>query len=263
MAALAAAFLAGASTVHANTDLRSLLAAAPSADWVELDPTPTILSGGFTAHSYAAYLQAAGSSPGTTESALNLYGFRDGYAREWEQRGSQDVLIERVFEFGDDRGASFWYADLKGGAQTISEYRSAVPISVPNSFAAAYVYADGIKQWRAEFWKGNLVFVIHTDADTNDLSTLAVQQATAEYESAPASTVSTAKAGSQSVSSALLVVFAAAIALIVVIAVVIVIAYTQAQSRRRRAAYANVHVSPDGHWWWDGQAWRPMPPPQP
>jgi len=64
---------------EAATDLHPLLAAPPTADWIEVPPNSTNLVGDFTAHDYAAYVVG---NPGI-EFDLNLYGFTRGYALDW------------------------------------------------------------------------------------------------------------------------------------------------------------------------------------
>ncbi|HAC47076.1 MAG TPA: hypothetical protein DCF65_13575, partial [Chloroflexi bacterium] len=51
----------------AATDLHPLLASPPTVDWIDVPSSPKTLVGDFTAHDYAAYLQASGNSPGATE----------------------------------------------------------------------------------------------------------------------------------------------------------------------------------------------------
>jgi hypothetical protein len=253
--------------VQANTDLLSLLAAAPSADWIEAGSTPTVLEGQFTAASYSAYLQSVDATPNTIEGVLNLYGFRDGYAREWEQRGTDDILTERVFEFGDSRGASYWYRDLALGVKTDSSYTSDIPAAaaIPNSFGVLLTYSDG-KQWRVEFAKGNLVFIVHADAGSDDLAALAVSQAAQEYDSAPSSTVGTAAAAKPLVPESVLIFAGVVFALIALGALATGLAVGM-RGRRSSAfaqARAGTQMSPDGAHWWDGARWRPAasdPPP--
>jgi hypothetical protein len=283
----------------AATDLHPLLAAPATADWVDVGSLPTNLVGDFTAHDYAAFLGANGTSPGQTELDLNIYGFTRGYGLVWQQRSTDDVLVERVFEFRDSRGAGYLYSSFRRGSLTAPEYNRdiAVPSSLPNSFGAVLKSPDGSSQYRVEFEKGNLVFVVHTDSYQNDLSAIAVAQAAAEYTSAPVQTQVPPGAG-QAVNNWLRNIGIAAGALVVAVAIVITITIVLITRRRRPAALlaggpamssggpmmsadgtywwdgqrwrdasieppATAPRSPDGALWWDGRSWRPLPGPRP
>jgi len=260
------AILLAPASAAAATDLHPLLAAPPSADWIDLPSTPKSLVGDFTAHEYAAYLQAAGSSPGAAEFDLNLYGFTRGFALEWAQRGSHDVLVERVFEFRDARGARSWWTLIRLGFKRSSQYTSDIPMppSVPNSYGALFTWPDGTRQIRIEFWKGNVEFVIHSDSVANDLSATAVAQAVTEYANAPSHTDVPPGAG-QAVNDWLRNVGIAAGALLVAVAIVTTTTIVLITRRRRPAALlaggptaatGGLLMSPDGAYWWDGQRWR-------
>jgi hypothetical protein len=255
----AQAILLGSGVATSSTDLRTLLAAPPAASWIEVGPATDVLVGAFTAKSYAAYLRAEGTSPGSTEFTMNLYGFTRGYGLEWEQRGSHDILDERVFEFRTDQGARSWYSLLKRVDQTAKEYTNDIPMptSVPNSIGSAFKWPDGLED-TVNFEKGNLVYVIDTGADSNDLSAMAVAQASAEYESAPAHTDVPPGAG-PAVNDLVHNVEIAAGALIVFLGLVAAIAVPLVARRRRQAVWVapgGLTMSPDGAYWWDGGQWR-------
>lgn len=251
------AILVGA-TPASVTDLRTLLASPQGTDWVSVDPSSTSLVGEFSAHDYVTYLKAAGSNPGSTETAMNLYGFTRGYGLEWEQRGTMDILVERVFEFRDSAGANGWYSDLKRGSQTMKEYLSSIDTpTIPHSFGAVLRFSDSSRQFRVEFAKGNLMFVVHMDSSADDLASAAVAQAASMYETAPAQSQVPPGAG-QAVNDIVRNVEIAAGALIVVLALIVAIAVLVATRRRRPVAAlaGGVTMSPDGAYWWDGGQWR-------
>src|SRR5260370_16000635 len=214
-----------------------LLAPPPTVVWIDVPSNSTNLVGAFTAHGYASYLQSAGSSPGAAEFDLNLYGFTRGTALEWAQRGSHDLLVERVFEFRDARGARSWYTLVRLGLARSSQYTRAVPMppSVPNSYGALFTWPDGTLQIRIEFWKGNVEYVIHTDSLTNDLSATAVTQAVTEYANAPSNTDVPPGAG-QAVNNWLRSIGIAAAALVLAVAIGTTIAVRLITRRRRPAA---------------------------
>jgi hypothetical protein len=246
----------------AATDLHPLLAAPPTADWIDVPSTSTNLVGDFTAHDYAAYV--AGNSG--IEFDLNLYGFTRGFALEWTQRGVQDVLVERVFEFRDAKGARSWYTLLRLLDKSSRNYTSDIPMpaTVPNSYGALFTLPDGTLQSWIEFWKGNLEFVVITDSPTNDMSATAVAQAATEYANAPVHTDVPPGAG-QAVNDWLRNIGIAIGALVVAVAIVITITIVLITRRRRPAALlaggpavamGGPMMSADGAYWWDGQRWR-------
>jgi hypothetical protein len=240
------------------TNLRDLLTPPATTDWVSVDPSPVNLVGYFNAHDYANFLKAVGTSPGSLETTMSLYGFTRGYGLEWEQRGTHDLLVERVFEFRDSGGANSWYSDLKSGSETASHYSGAIATpTIPHSFGAVLRGTGTDRQYRVEFAKGNLMFVVHMDSDTNDLSTPAVAQAAAEYASAPSQSDVPPGAG-QAVNDLVRNVEIAAGALLVALALVVAVTLLLATRRRPQpmAPAAGVAMSPDGAYWWDGGRWR-------
>jgi hypothetical protein len=281
--------------VEAATDLHPLLAAPPTADWIDVQPTSTNLIGDFTAHDYAA--NVAGNSG--IEFDLNLYGFTRGFALEWAQSGLHELLIERVFEFRDAKGARSWFTLLRLLDKTYGSYASDIPMpaSVPNSYGALFTLPDGALQSWIEFRKGNLAFEVVTDSTTNDLSATAVTQAVTEYADAPSQTKVPPGAG-QAVNDWLRSIGIAAGALVVAVAIVVTVTIVLVTRRRRPApllaggplaaagepmmsadgaywwdgqrwrdasseAPATAPRSPDGALWWDGRSWRPLPAPRP
>jgi hypothetical protein len=259
--AVAATLLAPVGAAAA-TDIHPLLAAPPRTDWIDLPPSPNRLIGDFTAHDYAAY-QQGGSTPSTTEFDLNLYSFTRGYALEWAQRATNALLIERVFEFRQSRGARAWDSLLTIGIKTSREYTRDVPgpASVPGSYGALLTFSDGSLQDWIVFRKGNLTFVVVTNSFVNDLAATAAEQASIEYANAPSSTVVPPGAGlvlNDWLQRAGIVAGALFIALALGIAVTILLL-----TRRRgpkAPAGGSPLISPDGAYWWDGRMWRPRPP---
>jgi hypothetical protein len=147
---------------------------------VEYGPSPSVLEGPFTAKSYAASVQRSFDSPVTTEADLNRDGFAAGYAREWEQRGTHDYLQERVFQFQSDEGAVDWYESLRIENETSKYSISDIGglEDIPRSFGVVLAYQKGSgHDYRVEFQKANLMFVVHAGSDSNDLTALAVGQA--------------------------------------------------------------------------------------
>jgi hypothetical protein len=249
------AILLAAVGAEAATDLHPLLASPPSADWIDVASSPINLVGDFTAHEYAA--DVARNSG--IEFDLNLYGFTRGYALEWAQRGSNDLLVERVFEFRDVKGARSWYTLLRLIDKIYGNYTSDIPMpaSVPNSYGALFTLSDGTLQSWIEFRKGNLAFEVVTDSTKNDLSATAVTQAATEYASAPSQTQVPPGAG-QAVNEWLRNIGIAVGAVVVAVAIVVTVTIVLVTRRRRPATFliGGPTMSPDGAYWWDGQRWR-------
>lgn len=258
---LALAAVVAAPAAVAAADLGSLLAPPPSVDWLEVTtPGPNILVGPFTADSYGAFSDAANGTHGTAKSTLQDYGFSVGFAAEWRQLASGDLLIERVFEFKDEAGASSWFGAIKQGTESSSSYVS--PMSgasaIPDSFGAILDDGTHPRQWRLDFRKANLVFVVHTDSKKNDLAALAIGQARTEYGGAP-STATSLPTGSirpaASLRTASYAVAAFVVVLLIAVVVFLVVAVRRASSRPV-AVQSALQLSPDGAYWWDGVRWR-------
>jgi hypothetical protein len=239
----------------AATDLHPLLASPPSADWLDVPPASTRLVGDFTAHDYAAYAGPGGSG---IEFDLNLYGFTRGFALEWSQ-SSQDLLIERVFEFRDARGARSWYTLLGLIDKTSGNSTRDIPMpaSVPNSRGAVFTLPDGTIQDLIVFRKGNLTFEVIAESGADDLAALGVAQAVTEYANAPSQTQVPPGAG-QAVNDVLRNIGIAVGAVVVAVALLITITIVLVTRRRRPATFliGGPTMSADGAYWWDGQRWR-------
>ena len=241
------------------TDLSSLLAPPPGTEWFDVGSQTTTLVGQFSSHDYAVFLKAAGTSPGSVETTLNLYGFTRGYGLEWQQRGTDDLLVERVFEFRDSGGANNWFSDLKDGSQHASEYTGPIATpTIPHSFGAI-LHSGSNYQYRTEFAKGNLMFVVHMDSLTNDLSSAAVAQAAAMYASAPSQSQVPPGAG-KAVNDLVRNIEVAAGVLVIALAIIVAVTLLLATRRRAPVAVpvstAGIVMSPDGAYWWDGVRWR-------
>ena len=263
---VAAALLTQVAAASPVPDLRSYLAPAPAGDWFEHPADPTDAIGPFDAATYGASVDDNGAS----ERALGRLGFVSGYGRDWVQRGSQDFLVERVFEFGSPEGAIRWLNDLKTSNETSSEYKQDIPALdslLVLSFGVELDFSGG-REYRVEFVKNDFFYAIHMGSATNDLSAAARAQAVAQYEMAPDNPALPAASVRTSLFSPLIVgsFLASVVLFVALISVIVIVGLTQ---RRRQASpmpAASVYVSPDGAYWWDGAHWHPIatdPPPRP
>ncbi|HET9410959.1 MAG TPA: hypothetical protein VFO75_03655, partial [Candidatus Dormibacteraeota bacterium] len=172
-----------------SSQLSSWLAPAPGSDWVEAAPTPTTLEGPFSSQSYSNFLQTTSPTTPSVTDQLNALAFREGYARTWVQGSTNDQLTERVFRFGDVLGASAWYANLKAQNQQTKYMTRVIPPLEGNANSFGVVLkTPNYTSYRVEFLVSSLVFTVHMDSATNDLTDLAVSQALAELRAQAAAT---------------------------------------------------------------------------
>ena len=241
------------------SDLGSLLAPAPSVDWIEARPNnQQVIEGPFTAKSYGDFIDRSNGKPSGTTSALESYGFTGGYGKEWMQLGSSDLLVERVFQFSADSGAVSWYDAIKAGTESTSYFEGNIPgaEAIPDSFGAIIDDPKFLKQWRVDFRKSNFVFVVHADSRSHDMAAMAVHQARTEYEGAPGSSVQlTAKAPAQSWLVPVAIGTAGFVVLLAAVLLVVVLVVSQRPSVGTAVA-APIQMSPDGAYWWDGTMWH-------
>lgn len=253
----------------ADVDLGSLLAQPPAGDWVQATSSADRIQGPFTAADYAAYLKAAdpNADAAGTEATLNADGFTGGFGHEWEEFTSRDYLVERVFAFRDDGGANSWYSDIKAGSQSNTNVTGDIPgvSAIPDSYGAVLKSkSSSVTQWRVYFVVHDLVFVVHADSSSNNLSTMAVGQAKRMYDAASSvfpspSPTPQPSAAPQRHSAPFNPV---AIAIIVTVALLLIAAAVGGTllllARRPRPAQPYpVRMSPDRVYWWDGVQWQP------
>lgn len=254
------ALLAQLGAASPSPDPGSYLADAPSFSWVEEVRSTDVLEGKFSAADYAAYIQAGTASPNSVAANLTSLGFVRGFGREWGQVRTQDYLVERVFQFRDATGSRTWFRNIQAESENSSAYLGELPAAsaIPNAFGVRMKLRNGDTQWRIDFVKDDLVFVVHADAAGDDMSSLAVGQATAIYKRA---TGSGGTRPAASVSSPPSWIGAAIVGMAVLVAIALTAAFAAAvmfaRGRARTPALASaVPMSPDGNYWWDGASWR-------
>lgn len=267
--AVAAAFAAlipltaVAATPSPSPSLETVLAKPPAADYTEL--TSSGFDGQFTAHDYGAL---AGASKATeVENTLNREGFVDGFGHTWIQRSSNHALLEAVLAFSGGRGASRWLVAAEAGDKSDPSYQHADSATgLGTYYGGHFSYAQSSTLGDVySFVKGNDVFIVGAVSTKDDVLALATTQAQAQYAAAPDSTIPSsqwpenATSNSASAASGLGLV----LALVFVVAVILVVVGLVMRGRRRAMApvYAGmaapaVQMSPDGHYWYDGQGWR-------
>jgi hypothetical protein len=257
---------AAAATPSPSPSLDSILAKPPGSDYAEL--TTGTLHGEFTAHDWAA--SATGVSASETEATLKKDGFVDGYGKTWASSSTRKALVEAVMAFSGAQGAKKALTALEASDKADSHYTHADSITGINPYYGGH-FVDSNNSTVEDlfvFAKGNDVFFVILASTKDDALTLATSQAKTQFESAPDSTIPSSQwpenavsgSGAYQVGYAVGRIFSIAFIVGVVLLVVGLIL-----RRRRRAAVPGygaaapataVQLSPDGNYWWDGQAWR-------
>ena len=251
-----------------SPSLDAVIAKPPGSDFTEL--TTGAFHGQFTAHDYA--VNATGATASQTESTLSRYGFVDGFGKEWASAATRHALVEIVMAFTGGQGARKTLTALEKADKGDAHYQHPDTLSgVDPSYgvhlfdSSNSVYEDGFG-----FVKGNDVFAVYFASTQDDNLTPATNQAMAQYSSAPDSTIPSAQWPENTSSNNTSTAFKAGQAFGVILVVILVLAIVAVgvgllmRSRRRAMAPAwsggpaapVVEMSPDGRYWYDGQAWR-------
>jgi hypothetical protein len=262
IALLALAPLSASASPTPSPTLNTLLAAAPSG-YTELTSSP--FHGKFTAQEYA---QASDSSKADEiESTLVRDGFVDGYGMTWIHQASQHALVEAVIAFTGSKGARSWLTSAEAGDKADPTYDHSVSLSgIAPYYGGHFKYSSSNTIGDVfSFVKGNDVFIVGFVSTKDDVLSLATQQTKTQYDQAPKQTIPSSQWPENAAigGSGFPVLAVGIVGILVVLAVVAVIAVTM---RRRGAmtpalagalpATGAVQLSPDGNYWWDGQAWR-------
>ena len=244
-----------------SPSLDSVLAAPPSG-YAEVTTSP--LNGEFNAHQYA--VNASGVSPDQTESTLRKEGFVDGYAKTWVSASPRRALVELVMAFTGGAGARNVLTALERSDKADARFTHADTMPGIDPYYGVHFVSGGTYADEFIFVKGNDLFGVAVGAPTDDALTPARDQATAQFNSAPAETIPSSQwpenqgpeldAGKLS---------ADVVVAVFVIGLIIGIPLFIRRNNRRRASLGSIpQMSPDGGYWWDGQGWpeasREAPP---
>ena len=262
---LAVAPLTAQATLSPRPSLDTVLAAPPSSDFMELPTTP--LAGKFTAHQWAQ-LNGDSAAAAASESTLLRDGFVEGYGRTWAQASSGHGLVEAVMAFSGGRGATEALREMEKGDKSDQSYVHADTMSGLGTYYGAHIVHSAPPPSLIEdvygFVKGNDVFAILFVSTRDDVADLAVQQTRAQYASAPSSTIPTSE-WPENLNPAVafpIAVFGAGLGFIVIVAGLVAFLLLRRRATPMPSAYASfapalsLQMSPDGNYWWDGQAWR-------
>jgi hypothetical protein len=252
-----------------SPSLDSILLKPPSADFAEL--TTGTLHGEFTSHDWATNANSA-----ETETTLNRDGFIDGFGKTWASTPSRHALVEAVMAFTGGSGAKKAMTALEASDKSDAHYSHADSMSGIDSYYGVHFIdaTNGTFEDLFVFVKGNDLFFVIFASTKDDVLTLATGQAKSQFDSAPASTVPSSQWPENTTSSPAYQLGSVLGRILPIAFIVLVVAAVGGfilRSRRRAAipAYGGavpsygptapppeIQMSPDGNYWWDGQAWR-------
>jgi hypothetical protein len=264
VAALALLPVVAFATPSPSPSLDGLLASPPASDFME-DTQGLALEGSFGVNDYVNFLGPA--DPSATQTTLQRDGFVSGFGRSWVQQASNHLLLEVVIAFSGGTGAKRWLGTSEQLDKADQFYKSALAISgIDTAYGVHFAdpstpaYADV-----AYFVKGNDYFIIGLVSGTDDLGDSASSQTKRQYDTAPAYTIPPSQwpeSARSILAEPLKYATTAAYVLggVVVLAMLTGLLLLLLQATRRPKAQptsaVELHVSPDGRYWWDGQAWR-------
>src|SRR5256886_821288 len=168
--------------------MRRATFAAPPSGYSELTSAP--FHGHFTASQYAAQTADA-SKKASVEATLNREGFVDGYGDAWVSTSTGHVLVEWVLAFSGGRGAQHWLIAAETGDKSDPTYSHADTMSGIDPYYGEHVVDAANKTAGDDLSvsKGSAGFlVLVASASDNNLAT-ATEQAKAQHDSAPESTI--------------------------------------------------------------------------
>lgn len=247
-----------------SPSLDSVLATPLASDFVPYTDFFRPVQGSFELVDYLGVLSPA--KPSQTQVTLRRDGFVSGYGRSWLQRGTNHLLLELVVAFGGAAGAKSWLPEARalGQEQDGRYFKRDIAVSgIDQEYGGHFANPDGPAYADAiGFIKGNDYFLIYMYSPADDLADTATTQSRQQYDLAPAYTIppsqwpENASPKSSNAGAALfspVAIIASAVFVGVLLVVLIIVLGARL---RRRPAPAAMQLSPDGHFWWDGQAWQ-------
>lgn len=266
---------AAAAAPSPSPSLDSVLVKPPTSDFAEL--TTGQLHGEFTAHDWATSNGSSSTSATETETALKRDGFVDGFGKTWASSSAGHAMVEAVMAFNGGAGAKKALTSLEASDKADTSYKHADTVSGIDPYYGAH-FADSANKTFGDlfvFAKGNDVFFVILASAKDDVLAIAAKQAKVQYDAAPATTIPSAQWPENVVTTpaSRFPVAAFAIAIVFIIAVIAVVAVLALRRRgpmpmvagaimsgpataTAPAAPAALQLSPDGNYWWDGQAWK-------
>ena len=263
-AAVALIPLAAHASPSPSPSLDRLLASPPSADFVEDTESSGTPIGAFDLPSYVSFLDPPNPTP--VESTLKREGFVAGYGKSWTQQSLNRGLVELVVAFAGGQGARRWLTANEAAAKSDEFYKGAITVNGLGAYYGVH-YANPSGKAFADvisFVKGNDFFVVGFVSSADNLGDAAGSQSKLQYDFAAADTIRPPD-WPENIRSSTSQIDAGKLSADVFVAVLViglfVWVWLRIRRNRRAAATAPPQMSPDGHYWWDGQAWREVQPP--
>jgi hypothetical protein len=251
-----------------STFLCAILAAPAAAATPTPTPATRDLTAGPPAGPWQVYDQGTGTRTAAEiwgSQASSVKGFADGYQKAWDQTGQG--MIDRVERFTSTFWAALRLSESRTAAKQNQRHDSFQEIA--GYGPSAYEVTDpadtqGFLTDTIVFTHGDYVGVVALAAVNSVPRLTLLDQARRQYDLLP-----TPIGEFQAIGAGVLIgsaVFLGVIAVLILLAVVVVV-IVLVRSRRRQPAFAvayaaaglpggGFHLSPDGRYWWDGQAWQ-------
>lgn len=268
MAALLALLPVGADAATVDPAvLRSALSDPLDSSYVEANiGDADTLEGPFDAVVYATTVYSNTDDQNSVRDRLKYDGLIGGWGRSFYRESNKGWLVEAIFAFGSASDArSFWGYIGQGLRESTTTTRVLDTSAIPSSAGAEYLY-DSFHGTEIAFARGNDVFDLYMGTDTEYLTEDAMAQARQQYSHSPANTVPPSAQREahpgpifmRNIAYGLGVLVAIVLGLSVIAGAIVVIFMVR---RSRRGSAPASLLSPDGRYWWDGQAWRPTTTP--
>jgi hypothetical protein len=179
-----------------------------------------------------------------------------------------------VMAFTGGSGAKRALTALEATDKADTHYNHADTINGIDSYYGAHFTSGGAFEDEFVFVKGNDLFIVILAGAVDNVLTPATDQAKSQFDSAPAETIPSSQwPENQTSSNAAFGVGTIIGILIPIVLVLAIIAVVVGVIRRRQrpammaaaagtyappvmAGSGEVQMSPDGNFWWDGQAWK-------
>ena len=244
-----------------SPSLDTLLKAPVSSGYLEMSAGPGVLEGPVIASDIA-------SSPNDLK-ALDRDGFLSGFGRTWIDQSNKREMAELVMAFSGGAGAKKWMKASEQSDKADRTYAHTISVNGIASYYGVHLVNPNQPSFIdvVGFVKGNDFFAVGFGSETDDHGASIATQAKGQYDFAPSQTIPPSQwpenawtfadriggAAGGALLYAVVVVFLAGVVLLVVGLV------RRRQGRPVMHAFADagsVQMSPDGYYWWDGQAWK-------
>lgn len=237
---------------------------SPPSGYTEL--TSSTIHGSFGSEVYS---WSWGSRSAEVKRTVEDDGFVRGYGMTWVNQLDKRALVELVIAFSGGLGARNWLSYAEAADKVDPTYQHADTLTGIDTYYGDHnVYPSHDVSDSFVFVKGNDYFVVGLESTQDDNLNLAITRARDQYDSAPGSTIPSGQwpeneksapsdAGASGAGGAIAEVLIGAL----MIGLIGGLVFLVRRPRRPPAVaagpgWAAVRLSPDGRFWWDGQAWK-------